>query len=226
MRSAKCEVRSANAGMRSSVLECGDASPLLLRDPHFHRSKRREPRLDAAGSFLSLRFLCCLLFRLSSTESARGLAQSKTWRWASALCLLNTAFCLCVHAQTFNVDWYAVDGGGGTCSGSNFVVTATIGEPDADRIRGNTFTVDGGFWSPFAPPPAPVGIPVLRIALVSSSSVVVAWPYPSEGYGLQQCTNLITANWMADASVPVHVGGEWQVTVSPPAGRRYYRLQK
>ena len=48
MRSVKCEVRSANAGMRSSVLECGDASPLLLRDPHFHRSKRSLRR----GSWL------------------------------------------------------------------------------------------------------------------------------------------------------------------------------
>jgi hypothetical protein len=55
--------------------------------------------------------------------------------------------------------------------------------------------------------------------------VLVAWPAPSNGFVLQENTNLITTNWGAVTNLPVEVNGEKQVTVSPLVGNRYYRLK-
>ena len=44
------------------------------------------------------------------------------------------------------VNWYTIDGGGGTSSGGTFVVSGTIGQPDAGVMSGGIFVVNGGFW--------------------------------------------------------------------------------
>jgi hypothetical protein len=49
------------------------------------------------------------------------------------------------HAQ-FQIDWYTIDGGGGTSSGGAFSLTGTIGQPDAGTANGGTFQCLGGFW--------------------------------------------------------------------------------
>lgn len=41
---------------------------------------------------------------------------------------------------------HTIDGGGGTSRGGRFVVTGTIGQPDADWARGETYEILGGFW--------------------------------------------------------------------------------
>jgi len=41
------------------------------------------------------------------------------------------------RAQTnYAIDWFTVDGGGGTSTGGFYSVTATIGQPDAGRMSG------------------------------------------------------------------------------------------
>jgi hypothetical protein len=44
------------------------------------------------------------------------------------------------------IDWYTIDGGGGTSSGGVFVVMGTVGQPDAGTMSGGAFTLNGGFW--------------------------------------------------------------------------------
>ena len=44
------------------------------------------------------------------------------------------------------VNWYTIDGGGGASSGGTFVVSGTIGQPDAGSMSGGIFVVNGGFW--------------------------------------------------------------------------------
>lgn len=53
------------------------------------------------------------------------------------------------HASAqITIDWYTIDGGGGTSSGGSFVVSGTIGQWDAgDAMTGGAFTVVGGFWA-------------------------------------------------------------------------------
>ena len=65
------------------------------------------------------------------------------------------------------------------------------------------------------------------------NSLALCWPYPSTGYGLQLSTNLNTVNWVAATNVPVQVGEEWQVTLTPPTEGsldesycQYYQLKK
>jgi hypothetical protein len=53
------------------------------------------------------------------------------------------------------IDWYTVDGGGGTSTGGPFVVSGTIGQPDAGVMSGGSFTLFGGFWGAAAAPPPP-----------------------------------------------------------------------
>ena len=53
-------------------------------------------------------------------------------------------------AQDFNLTWHTVDGGGGTSEGSGFVLTGTVGQPDAGELTGGDFALAGGFWQPVA----------------------------------------------------------------------------
>jgi hypothetical protein len=50
-------------------------------------------------------------------------------------------------AQDFSINWYTIDGGGGTSSGGDFVLSGTIGQHDAGGpMTGGDFSVTGGFW--------------------------------------------------------------------------------
>src|SRR6059036_3056058 len=51
-----------------------------------------------------------------------------------------------VAAQTYKIDWFTIDGGGGTSSGGPYTLMGTIGQPDAGRLTGGNFILDGGFW--------------------------------------------------------------------------------
>jgi hypothetical protein len=57
-------------------------------------------------------------------------------------------FCVAplAHAQ-FTIDWFTLDGGGGSSSGGTFSLSATIGQPDAGAMSGGAFTLGGGFWA-------------------------------------------------------------------------------
>ncbi|HSH17043.1 MAG TPA: choice-of-anchor tandem repeat GloVer-containing protein, partial [Verrucomicrobiae bacterium] len=68
--------------------------------------------------------------------------------------------------------------------------------------------------------------PGLRVERASPHGMLLAWPHPSAGFELQQRADLGTGQWSGPAAVPVQVGDEWQVTVSPASGNRFYRLFK
>ncbi len=54
-------------------------------------------------------------------------------------------------AQDFAIDWYTIDGGGGTSSGGDFGLAGTIAQPDAGALTGGDFKLVGGFGSAAAP---------------------------------------------------------------------------
>jgi hypothetical protein len=45
------------------------------------------------------------------------------------------------------VDWYTIDGGGGTSSGGGLTLTGTIGQPDAGTAIGGALEARCGFWA-------------------------------------------------------------------------------
>ncbi len=50
----------------------------------------------------------------------------------------------------FAINWYSIDGGGGTSSGGGFTLTGVIGQPDAGpTMSGGQFQLSGGFLPAF-----------------------------------------------------------------------------
>ncbi len=65
-----------------------------------------------------------------------------------ALLLIPTAIVL---AQAgFSLDWWTVDGGGGTLSAGTYTLSGTIGQPDAGELASGSYRLVGGFWGPVA----------------------------------------------------------------------------
>ena len=70
-------------------------------------------------------------------------------------CLGTTAlFASAAHAQ-LDLTWNTIDGGGGTSTGGTFVLSMTIGQPDAGDLSGGTLVLAGGFWAAQAGGPVP-----------------------------------------------------------------------
>ena len=139
--------------------------------------------------------------------------------WCLAFCPATSA-----QAQWYSLDWSTIDGGGGTSTGGIYAVTGTIGQPDAGRISGGNYSVDGGFWGLIAAVQAP-GSPLLSIARTSTNTVAVSWSSPSAGFVLRVNTNGInTVNWSNVVTAPLDDGSFKTVIVNPPTGNRFYRL--
>ena len=47
---------------------------------------------------------------------------------------------------TYQLSWSTIDGGGGVSSGGPYVLSGTIGQPDAGNLAGGQYEVLGGFW--------------------------------------------------------------------------------
>ncbi len=50
-------------------------------------------------------------------------------------------------ASAFAIDWYSIDGGGGTSTAGEFALTGIIGQTDAATSSGGAFSVSGGLFS-------------------------------------------------------------------------------
>src|SRR5438552_2039539 len=131
----------------------------------------------------------------------------------------------CLRAQSFAIDWFTIDGGGGTSTGGVYAVSGTIGQPEAGGpMTGGQYSLMGGFWSLLAVVPSP-GRPPVTIARTTTNMVVVSWPSPSTGFTLQQNQDLSTTNWTS-AGAATDNGTIKFIIVNPPAGNRFYRLFK
>jgi len=50
-------------------------------------------------------------------------------------------------ADTYAINWYSIDGGGGLSSGGAYDVAGTAAQPDAGpQMTGGAYTIVGGFW--------------------------------------------------------------------------------
>ncbi|HTY86997.1 MAG TPA: hypothetical protein VMB80_05995 [Candidatus Acidoferrum sp.] len=165
-------------------------------------------------------------------ELTKHMAQSVTRRAAlkkSGLVLtgivltcLGLLFTGIVRAQSYSINWFTIDGGGGTSTGGMYSVSGTIGQADAGaQMTGGNFALTGGFWAIYAQ--QTLGAPLLSIKLTDQMAMVY-WPSPSAGYHLQVSTNLATVNWTTPAETVSDDGTIKYILVNPPTGNRYYRL--
>ena len=71
------------------------------------------------------------------------------------------------------------------------------------------------------------GAPLLFILRTTTNTVAIAWPSPSTEWNLQQNTNTIgSLNWSNVTSGIQDDGTTKTLIVNPPAGNRFYRLNK
>lgn len=63
-------------------------------------------------------------------------------------CIAAAALTKTAVAQTFDIPWHSIDGGGRTIiSAGIFELGGTIGQPDTGTLTGGPFTIVGGFWA-------------------------------------------------------------------------------
>lgn len=130
-----------------------------------------------------------------------------------------------VASAQYSIDWYTIDAGGGTSTGGVYSVTGTIGQPDAGRMTGGNYTLEGGFWGIVAAVQMD-GSPLLSVLVTATNTVLISWPHPSAGFTLQQSPLVSGATWNNVTNVPEQTGSLWQVIVPTPAGNRFFRLVK
>ena len=139
--------------------------------------------------------------------------------------LLISMFCLRASGQ-YSIDWFTIDGGGGTSTGGVYQVSGTIGQPDAGpTMSGGNYSVDGGFWSIIAAVQTP-GAPTLTVTLTTTNTAIVSWPFPSTGFALEQNPTLGTTNWTSVTNTVSNDGFFNRAVVPANMGNKFYRLKK
>jgi hypothetical protein len=64
------------------------------------------------------------------------------------LVLLALIVWLLTKCPKYSLSWRVVSGGGATfCTGESYTLGSTIGQPAADLLTGDGYTLTGGFWS-------------------------------------------------------------------------------
>lgn len=137
-------------------------------------------------------------------------------------CLLTLAMATAMAlGQSYSIDWWTIDGGGGTSSGGAFSLSGSIGQPDAGTtLTGGQFSVTGGFWAlPVTVPTA--GAPMLTIVPVGPGQAAISWAPKTPEFVLQVSPTLhplVWANAPSGATNPVVVPATLPTT--------FYRLIK
>lgn len=65
-------------------------------------------------------------------------------RWISLFVLFSI---VATGYPDYSITWSTIDGGGGRSSGGTYVLTGTIGQPDAAYSSGGGYELLGGFWT-------------------------------------------------------------------------------
>jgi hypothetical protein len=128
------------------------------------------------------------------------------------------------HAQDLNVNWFTVDGGGGTSSGGAFSVSGTTGQPDAGVLSGDSYGIQGGFWSNVSILQTS-GAPILRIQLVGSSAIL-SWPVGVAGFSLEETTVPSNGPWSPTPQPVLDTVVDHTVTVPVINLSKVFRLRK
>ena len=125
-----------------------------------------------------------------------------------------------LHAQSYSIDWHTIDGGGVTSTGGVYSVSGTLGQPDAGKMSGGNYSIDGGFWGLNAAVQTP-GAPWLTIAPATPGNATLSWTPATAGFVLQETLSLSPTNWVNSVS-----GATNPVVVPATLPTKFYRLFK
>ena len=48
--------------------------------------------------------------------------------------------------DTYTIEWYTIDSGGGSIGNGTYALNGTIGQPDAALLSNGSYSLIGGFW--------------------------------------------------------------------------------
>lgn len=141
------------------------------------------------------------------------------------LCLLWIPGVLC--AQELSLGKSRVSSGGGRMTGGEFALMGTIAQPEAGPVSGGGgYRLEGGFWSAYGVIQTP-GTPVISI-LRNLNGVEIRWPVDgAANYALEESPVLgFGQNWIAIATPPVVLDGQYVLTIAFRPGHHFYRLRR
>jgi len=128
-------------------------------------------------------------------------------------------------AQSYSIDWFTIDGGGGTSTGGVYSISGTIGQPDAGVSSGGNYSLIGGFWGAVIPVQQAGGPTLFIVNLLNGSSRAtrVTWVPNTPGFVLQEAAalNPIPIAW-TNAPVTYTNGA----TIPAAMQTRFFRLIK
>lgn len=136
----------------------------------------------------------------------------------AALCLILSAAVM-AQAQSYSINWYSIDGGGGVSKGGPYVLSGTIGQPDASISTGGSYSLQGGFWAGIVIL-GQEDMPTLYIDR-AGQDVIVSWNPSVTGFVLESTIDLNDPVW-----TPISPDSPGSVTVPAVDTSRYYRLRK
>jgi hypothetical protein len=125
--------------------------------------------------------------------------------------------------QSFAIDWFTIDAGGGVSEGGGYSVNGSIAQSDAgSAMSGGSYSMTGDFWSIVAvqTPEAPL----LKILGTATNTVMVSWPSVSAPFTLQQNNQSEASTWSPATQTVFDDGTNKYIFVNPPTGKRFYRL--
>jgi hypothetical protein len=132
------------------------------------------------------------------------------------------AFVAASRAQSYSIDWYTIDGGGGTSTGGVYSLSGTIGQPDAGTMSGGNYSLVGGFWGAVIPVQQPGG-PTLFINNLQNGTAKIYWVPNTAGFVLQEAGSL-NATPVGWSNAPVaYTNG---ATIPASMQTRFFRLIK
>src|SRR4026207_502216 len=120
----------------------------------------------------------------------KRLAAIARWTFLASLAILPPG-AIAQSGGPYTLNWFTIDGGGGTSTGGVYSLSGTIGQPDAGRLSGGAYTLEGGFWGIVLAIQQP-GAPRLDVRRGTLGSVIIAWPFPSTGFVLEETPTLVT----------------------------------
>jgi len=157
----------------------------------------------------------------NSKQRKRSLRSLRYLLWAFCFILLHSSAILSVRAQSYSIDWFTIDGGGGTSTGGVYSVSGTVGQSDANQqpMTGGSYSLVGGYWSVFAVQTP--GAPTLTIIPAAPGQATISWTPNTPGFVLQETLSLSPTNWVNSLS-----GATNPIVVPANLPTKFYRLFK
>jgi hypothetical protein len=146
-------------------------------------------------------------------------------RFWPAILFVTLLFHISTAQGQFAIKWSTIDGGGGTSTGGVYSVSGTIGQPDAGKMSGGNFSLEGDFWSVVAIQTP--GAPILSLSR-SNNAVIVSWPLSAIGFNLERSATLSAlSNSWTTISPPYSTNAtSFYVPIPSLTGQTYFRLHK